>query len=69
MDFFFMDSSLFLQADDFRGESTVLDSFLQKIIARHENYELRLSDLRLPFPDLLGVKSTVLVVEVLESQF
>jgi hypothetical protein len=47
----------------------VLDSFFQKIEVGHENFELRLSDLRLPFPDLLGVKSTVLVIEVLESQF
>lgn len=60
--------SLFLQLDNLRGEGCVLDGLLQEVVVGDEDSKLRLSDLSCPLPNLVGVESAVVVVEVFKSE-
>ena len=61
-------SSLFLQLNDLGGKTCMLNGLLQKVVVRDEDGELGLTDLVRPLLDILGVKSTVIVVKVLKSE-
>lgn len=60
--------SLFLQLDNLRGEGCVLDGLLQEVVVGDEDSKLRLFDLSCPLPNLVGVESAVVVVEVFKSE-
>ena len=61
-------SSLFLQLNDLGGKTRMLNGLLQKVVVGDEDGELGLTDLVRPLLDILGVKSTVIVVKVLKSE-
>ena len=60
--------SLFLQLNDLWSESRMLNGLLQKVVVGNEDSKLGLIDLACPLLDIFGVKSTVVVVEILKSE-
>lgn len=68
MDALFELCSLLLKLNDFRCESSMLNGLFQQIVVGYEDSKLRLIDLGCPLLDLIGMVSTVVVVEVFKSE-